>query len=89
MPLRLGPEIQALLHSLKPSTHRAGAITAPLTLLPLLRRWSDEATKAGRVIARTVVAFEAGRDGFWLARWLPARGIEAHVIHPDKRCHLP
>jgi transposase len=28
------------------------------------------------------VAFEAGRDGFWLARWLRARGVEAHVIHP-------
>src|ERR1700758_5862257 len=28
-----------------------------------------------------VVAFEAGRDGFWLARWLKARSIEAHVIH--------
>jgi transposase len=28
------------------------------------------------------VAYEAGRDGFWLARWLRARGIEAHVIHP-------
>jgi transposase len=27
------------------------------------------------------VAYEAGRDGFWLARWLQARGIEAHVIH--------
>src|SRR5271170_797218 len=26
-------------------------------------------------------AFEAGRDGFRLARWLRARGIEAHVIH--------
>jgi hypothetical protein len=50
-------------------------------LLQLLRRWSDEAIKAGRVIARTVVAFEAGRDGFWLARWLRARGIEPYVIH--------
>lgn len=37
--------------------------------------------KAGRRIERVVVAFEAGRDGFWLARWLQARGIEAHVIH--------
>jgi transposase len=27
------------------------------------------------------VAFEAGRDGFWLTRWLKARGIEAYVIH--------
>ena len=26
-------------------------------------------------------AFEAGRDGFWLARWLRTRGIETHVIH--------
>src|SRR3712207_4291097 len=51
-------------------------------LLRLLRRLRDEATKAGRTIARIAVAFEAGRDGFWLARWLRARGIEAHVIHP-------
>jgi KUP system potassium uptake protein len=30
------------------------------------------------------LAFEAGRDGFWLARWLNARGIEAHVVEiPD------
>ena len=36
-------------------------------LLQLLYRWRDEAAKAGRVIARMVVAFEAGRDGFWLA----------------------
>jgi len=51
-------------------------------LLTLLRRWQVEATKAGRAINRIVVAFEAGRDGFWLARWLRARGIEAYVIHP-------
>ena len=51
-------------------------------LLRLLRRWRDEAARAGRTITRIAVAFEAGRDGFWLARWLRARGIEAHVIHP-------
>ena len=51
-------------------------------LLTLLRRWQGEATKAGNAINRIVVAFEAGRDGFWLARWLRARGIEAYVIHP-------
>src|ERR1700726_3662410 len=50
-------------------------------LLKLLNRWRDEAEKAGRRIERITVAFEAGRDGFWLARWLGARGIEAHVIH--------
>jgi transposase len=51
-------------------------------LLRLLRRWQDEAVQAGRPITRIAVAFEAGRDGFWLARWLRARGIEAYVIHP-------
>jgi len=48
----------------------------------LLERWRDEAARAGRAISRIAVAFEAGRDGFWLARWLRERGIEAHVIHP-------
>src|SRR5918993_100677 len=51
-------------------------------LLRLLRRWQEEATKTGYPITRITLAFEAGRDGFWLARWLRARGIEAHVIHP-------
>src|SRR5262252_7740702 len=50
-------------------------------LLKLLHRWREEAEKVGRRIERTAVAFEAGRDGFWLARWLKARGIEAYVIH--------
>src|SRR4051794_6077258 len=48
----------------------------------LLMRWRAEATQNGRTITRIAVAFEAGRDGFWLARWLRARGIEAYVIHP-------
>lgn len=50
-------------------------------LLRLLQRWRDEAEKGGGTIERIVVAYEAGRDGFWLARWLRAQGIEAHVIH--------
>jgi len=50
-------------------------------LLKLLHRWLHEATQAGSRIERIVVAFEAGRDGFWLARWLQARDIEAYVIH--------
>jgi len=50
-------------------------------LLELLDRWRAEAVRAGHKITRIAVAFEAGRDGFWLARWLKAHGIEAHVIH--------
>src|SRR5260370_40810587 len=51
-------------------------------LVRLLMRWRTEATKNGQTITRFAVAFEAGRDGFWLARWLRARGIETYVIHP-------
>ena len=51
------------------------------SLVKLLFRWRDEAVKAGRRIARIAVAYEAGRDWFWLARWLMARGVEVHVIH--------
>ena len=54
----------------------------PDALLVLLHRWRAEAIKAGRQVDRIVVAFEAGRDGFWLARWLRAREIESYVIHP-------
>jgi transposase len=50
-------------------------------LLAVLYRWRDEALREKREIKRICVAFEAGRDGFWLARWLEARGIEAYVIH--------
>jgi transposase len=50
-------------------------------LLKALYRWRDEAIAAGRKVTRIAVAFEAGRDGFWLARWLRARGVEAYVIH--------
>ena len=52
-------------------------------LLRLLHRWRGEAEKSGRNLERIAVAFEAGRDGFWLARWLRAQGIEAYVIHPN------
>src|SRR5262249_29748414 len=48
-------------------------------LKELLRCWGDEAYRAGRRISRITVAFEAGRDGFWLR----TQGIEAYVIHPS------
>ena len=51
-------------------------------LFKLLHRWRNEAGQAGRQIKRIVVAYEAGRDGFWLARWLGVRGVEAYIIHP-------
>ena len=52
------------------------------SLFKLLHRWRKEAEQAEHPIKRLVVAYEAGRDGFWLARWLRSRGVEAYVIHP-------
>jgi len=53
----------------------------PDALLRLLERWRAEAVKTGQTIGRVTLAYEAGRDWFWLARWLQARGIEVYVIH--------
>ena len=49
--------------------------------LQLLHRWQVRRPGPDE-ITRIAVAYEAGRDGFWLARWLRSRGIEVHVIHP-------
>lgn len=46
-----------------------------------LEDWRAMAEAAGYPIKRICVAMEAGRDGFWLPRWLQARGIEAYVMH--------
>ncbi len=49
-------------------------------LIRLLERWRAAGAKAGHAITRLVVAYETGRDGFWLARHLRDHGIEVHVI---------
>ena len=41
-------------------------------LLALICRWKDEASRADRAITRVCLAYEAGRDGFWLASWRTA-----------------
>src|SRR3984893_18087988 len=56
---------------------------SPERLLAVLHRWRDAAVRAGRAMTRSALGFEAGRDGFWLARWLDVRRVEAHVIHPS------
>ena len=49
-------------------------------LLSQLHRWRDEAEKRLDCrVSRICVAYEAGRDGFWLVRFLRGSGIEAHV----------
>src|SRR5438445_12554402 len=50
-------------------------------LLSLLNRWRAEAEKNGHRITRIAGAVGGGRDGFSLARWLAAQGLQAHGIH--------
>ena len=51
-------------------------------LLKQIERWKAEALRAGRTVQRTVLCYEAGRDGFWIARYLLAHGIEVQIMHP-------
>ena len=57
----------------------AGELAAAIEAL---ERWKTEARGVGRAIVRVVVGYEAGRDGFWIARALRRHGIEVYVIHP-------
>src|SRR4051795_10079094 len=57
---------------------------SPERLLAVLHGGRDEAVGAGRTITRIALAFEAGRDGFWLARWLGARAAEGHRVPPSR-----
>src|SRR5690349_18341769 len=53
----------------------------PARLLEQVERWRQEAARSGHTVHRTVVAYESGRDGVWLARLLRGHGIEVYVIH--------
>ena len=48
--------------------------------LAFVERLKARCAAAGHKIARVILTHEAGRDGFWLARFLVRRGVEVHVI---------
>src|SRR5580658_5852827 len=52
-------------------------------LVSFVERLKARCAAAGRKIARVILTHEAGRDGFWLARFLARRGVEVHVIQPS------
>jgi len=63
----------------KISQHRLeGGDTEGLLAL-LTRKRAQAAEKLGRPV-RVACCFEAGYDGFWLHRWLCARGVENRVL---------
>jgi transposase len=52
-------------------------------LVAAIEGYRQRAGGCGRTVARVIVIYEAGYGGFWLARWLLARGIEVHVVQPS------
>jgi transposase len=58
----------------------AGGDTA--ALLDVLTRLTARATRESAAAVSLKVCYEAGYDGFWLARFLINHGIETHVLDP-------
>jgi transposase len=54
-----------------------------LALQSAIDGYRARAAAGGYSVDRVVVTYEAGWSGFWLARWLIAKGIEVHVVQPS------
>ena len=63
----------------KVSQHRLNGGDADGLLALITRKRGQAEEKLGQPV-RVVCCFEAGYDGFWLHRWLCARGIENRVL---------
>ena len=77
-----GWQVGAVLPGVARRPRRSVAPRDMAGLLTQIERWKAEAQRAGRTVLRTVLAYEAGRDGFWIARCLLAHGIEVQIMHP-------
>ena len=75
-------EIGAVVPGVTRRPRRSMAPREIRTLLEIIERWKVEAGKGGRSVTRVVLTYEAGRDGFWIARCLGEHGIEVHIMHP-------
>jgi len=77
-----GWEVGAVLPGVARRPRRGLAARDMAGLLKQIERWRAEAQRAGRTVRRTVLSYEAGRDGFWIARHLLGQGIEVQIMHP-------
>ncbi len=77
-----GWEVGAVLPGVARRPRRSLPARDMAALLQQIERWKAEVLRAGRTVCRTVLAYEAGRDGFWIARYLLACGIEVQIMHP-------
>lgn len=64
---------------------KARQVITPTTdaLMAAIDGYRRRAAAVGRTFERVITIYEAGWSGFWLARWLVARGAEAHVVQPS------
>ena len=52
-------------------------------LATLIERLRARCAASGHPIARVILTHEAGREGFWLVRFLMRRDVEVHVMQPS------
>ncbi len=71
----------AIAPGLKTRAKRSFAARDIEGVMKALEQVKAQAHKAGFAVARTVLAYEAGRDGFWIGRALARQGVEVHVMH--------
>jgi transposase len=51
-------------------------------VLDILRKQREQAERRSGQAVKLISIYEAGRDGFWLDRWLLAHEVESHVVDP-------
>jgi transposase len=70
----------------QPSSGKLSRVSLPARdmekLLGLLTAQRQQAERWSQRAVRVISIYEAGRDGFWLHRWLLAQGLESHVVDP-------
>src|ERR1039458_1429611 len=54
-----------------------------LALQSAIEGYRARAAAAGHTVDQVIATYEAGWSGFWLARWLTAKGVEVHVVQPS------
>jgi hypothetical protein len=56
------------------------------SLMAAIARYRARATATGHSVERVITVYEAGWSGFWLARWIMRRGVEARTLSSLRVC---
>lgn len=75
--------VAAQVPGLRQSKTRKTIAPEKLALKAAIDGYRTRAAAAGHRVDCVIATYEAGWSGFWLARWLIAKGVEVHVIQPS------